>query len=219
MLEEHDLQYDRTAYLRQRDDDAMTVSTAFAGTKTEGPPDDYFNQRRAAYLAHGTPGTTPGDVELPYELSRMPTTNSMGSQENLIQYPPRYASPTQRGHHPNLSQQSFDSSFNQNGSYQAQDAQHQQYGGQEVMAHNAYRAESPGPPRFDARAGAGGAQYGAGAAPYGSGHRPQFSNEGPTSPPRSRAASPLGSEGGRGSEREYAPLALDDEGKVDFRRG
>ncbi|KAM0747717.1 DUF221-domain-containing protein [Meredithblackwellia eburnea MCA 4105] len=97
MLEEHDLQYDRTAYLRQRDEDAMTVTTAYAGAKSEaGPGDDYFNQRRREYLKHGVMGSgspmqTPGTDDLPYELSRMPTAES---QENLIQYPPRYGSPS-----------------------------------------------------------------------------------------------------------------------------
>ncbi|KAI5480148.1 hypothetical protein MNV49_001808 [Pseudohyphozyma bogoriensis] len=110
MLESHDLAYDRAAYLRQRDEDAMTVSTAaaFAGKETGGPPGgDYFEQRRQQYLNHGPDfmsrdAQTPDD--LPVELSRMPTGEST---ENLIPtYPPRYGSPQARHAH-NFSQHSF----------------------------------------------------------------------------------------------------------------
>jgi hypothetical protein len=123
MLETHDLAFDRNAYLRQRDEDAMTVSSANAlgGTKAAEGGDDYFNQRRAEYLKNGaaggrdspfggrdspyeggrdspfgTPLHTPDD--LPFELSRMPahSTNSPSSStEQLIQYPPSYSSPQQ----------------------------------------------------------------------------------------------------------------------------
>ncbi|KAK4699727.1 calcium permeable stress-gated cation channel, partial [Phenoliferia sp. Uapishka_3] len=211
MLEAHDLQYDRTAYLRQRDEDAMTVSTAFAGTKTEGPPDDYFAQRRANYLAHGTPGAgspgaTPADVDLPYELSRMPTKMSSESTDNLISYPPRYTSPVGgRGHHPNLSQQSFDSSFG--GHHQEVIASQQQ----QYYPHPPNRQDS-----YESIVGPGGTR----GPPGGAFHRQMPSQnsaeyDGGASSPPGRVASPLGGDTRR---RSYAPLSLDDDGKVDFRK-
>lgn len=101
MMEAHDLAFDRHAYLtgRHLDDDTMTVSTATPfetkHSKENGDEADYFNVRRQDYLNRGAQAqTTDG---LPYELSRMPTNNTMGSQENLIQaYPPQYSSPPQQ---------------------------------------------------------------------------------------------------------------------------
>lgn len=94
-MEAHDLTFDRNAYLQQRDEDAMTVSSAAPFTGTKGPNDDYFNARRQDYMNRGPHAVqTPDD--LPYELSRMPTTNSISSTDNLIQYPPQYTSLSSR---------------------------------------------------------------------------------------------------------------------------
>ncbi|KAK4051504.1 hypothetical protein OIO90_004718 [Microbotryomycetes sp. JL221] len=113
MLEQHDLMLDRQAYLAQRDEDAMTVSSAAILGQNKAlesgiDDDDYFSQRRAEYMKHGavhggsvvTPGAnaygtpigTPDD--LPFELSRMPQGSA--STEQLIQYPPSYSSPQSR---------------------------------------------------------------------------------------------------------------------------
>ncbi|GAA5908026.1 hypothetical protein JCM5296_004359 [Sporobolomyces johnsonii] len=125
MMDAHDLAVDRMAYLRERDDDAQTVTTAMTGHPARGgSTDDYFSARRAEYLKHGanlsrssTPFNPGTPDELPYELQRMPTfdnTSPNASTENLIQYPPVYSSPPQlsrgsprMGHQPNLSQSSF----------------------------------------------------------------------------------------------------------------
>lgn len=109
LLESHDLTMDRGTYLRQRDEDEQTVSTAMGmGAKSPstmgrgGSNDDYFNARRADYLNKGAYGQTSDG--LPYELRRTDTqatgvtTPGAGamvassSQENLIQYPPMYNS-------------------------------------------------------------------------------------------------------------------------------
>lgn len=167
MLETHDLAFDRNAYLRQRDEDAMTVSSANAlgGTKAAEGGDDYFNQRRAEYLkngAHGgrespfggrdspygggrdspygTPLQTPDD--LPFELSRMPvhSTNSPSSStEQLIQYPPSYSSPQQ------LHQQRGRGHAPQNSSISSQVSLEQYYGQQRDMQaqHAAYHQYAP----------------------------------------------------------------------------
>ena len=109
-MEAHDLAFDRNAYLDQRDEDAQTVSSAAPFTGTKGPTDDYFNARRQDYMNRGPHAAqTPDD--LPYEISRMPTTNSMSSTENLIQYPPQYTSPQQDpryGSRPSFEQPSYD---------------------------------------------------------------------------------------------------------------
>lgn len=97
MMEEHDLAFDRDAYLAERDDDTMTVSTApmYTGGKTPSKEQgDYFNARRQDYLNRGaTPQTTD---ELPDELQRMPINERFDtSTDNLIQrpsYPPQYSS-------------------------------------------------------------------------------------------------------------------------------
>lgn len=87
MLEAHDLAVDRSQYLRERDEDEMTISTATALGRRQGPQsvagteaDDYFSGARAEYLKHGmypsqssspfNPGTPD---ELPVELQQMPT--------------------------------------------------------------------------------------------------------------------------------------------------
>lgn len=87
MLEAHDLTVDRAQYLREREEDEMTISTATALGRRAGPQsvagtdvDDYFSDARAEYLKHGVhpsqsstpfyPGTPD---ELPSELQRMPT--------------------------------------------------------------------------------------------------------------------------------------------------
>ncbi|BGP43319.1 hypothetical protein JCM10450v2_007469 [Rhodotorula kratochvilovae] len=96
MLDAHNLEVDRHAYLRQRDDDEATVTTAAAlGRHARGPgsvadssawggegdAEGYFAARRQEYLKHGAgagsragspfnPGTPD---ELPLELQRMPT--------------------------------------------------------------------------------------------------------------------------------------------------
>ncbi|GAA5827661.1 hypothetical protein JCM11251_001775 [Rhodosporidiobolus azoricus] len=125
MMEQHDLAIDRNAWLRERDEDTMTVTTAMdraAGTPGPGSTvggDDYFNSRRAEYLKHGanmSRSSTPFDAGtpeelLPLELQRMPTLGGEDAQftggygtpnastENLIQtqYPPQYSSPQGRG--------------------------------------------------------------------------------------------------------------------------
>ncbi|KAK4049970.1 hypothetical protein OIV83_003794 [Microbotryomycetes sp. JL201] len=126
MLEQHDLMLDRNAYLAQRDEDAMTVSSAAILGQNKAlesgyEDDDYFSQRRAEYMKHGAnrygsqAGTPGGDAllgndgspygtpigtpdDLPHELSRMPqSTNSpSASTDQLIQYPPSYSSPQSR---------------------------------------------------------------------------------------------------------------------------
>lgn len=94
MIDAHNLEVDRTAYLRQREDDEATVTTAAAlGQHRRGPgsvagssafggtvDDDYFSARRAEYLKSGavaSRSTTPFNPgtpdELPFELQRMPT--------------------------------------------------------------------------------------------------------------------------------------------------
>ncbi|BGP19976.1 hypothetical protein JCM10213_006753 [Rhodosporidiobolus nylandii] len=122
LMEAHDLEVDRNAWLRHRAEDEMTVTTSadLAGRRTPGPGsvagDDYFNARRAEYLKHGADmsrsntsfiPSTPDEELLPLELQRMPTYqdgsdavfNRVGtpneSTENLIQpvYPPQYSSP------------------------------------------------------------------------------------------------------------------------------
>ncbi|GAA6011585.1 hypothetical protein JCM10207_002668 [Rhodosporidiobolus poonsookiae] len=139
MMAEHDLSVDRNAWLRERQDDEVTVTTAMdlrtPGAGPGGAPgggNDYFAARRAEYLKHGanmSRSSTPFDAGtpeelLPLELQRMPTAtggndafyNGGGtpnqSTENLIQYPPQYTSPSQRGspqlgHRANFSQSSF----------------------------------------------------------------------------------------------------------------
>ncbi|GAA5905515.1 hypothetical protein JCM6882_004773 [Rhodosporidiobolus microsporus] len=127
MMEQHDLAVDRNAWLRERDEDAMTVTTAMDFARTPGTPgpgsvaggDDYFAARRAEYMKHGanmSRSSTPFDAGtpeelLPLELQRMPTLagedaqftggygTPNGSTENLIQaqYPPSYSSPQGRG--------------------------------------------------------------------------------------------------------------------------
>ncbi|KAM0786205.1 hypothetical protein ACM66B_007009 [Microbotryomycetes sp. NB124-2] len=101
MLEQHDLMLDRNAYLAQRDEDAMTVSSAAILGQNKAlesgyEDDDYFSQRRAEYMKHGAgrygsqAGTPGGETllgqgggspygtpvgtpdDLPHELSRMP---------------------------------------------------------------------------------------------------------------------------------------------------
>ncbi|SCZ94465.1 BZ3500_MvSof-1268-A1-R1_Chr12-2g03916 [Microbotryum saponariae] len=114
LLEESQLAFDRNAYLHQRDEDAMTISSATqlqaspgtgpgmgpgaAGRYVDGG--DYFNTRREQYLQHGASkngsplGTPIDDMDVPNELSRMPTGGTMGpnsSTDQLIQYPPSYA--------------------------------------------------------------------------------------------------------------------------------
>jgi len=90
LLEAHDLQFDRSAYLRQRDEDAMTVTSAgpLASVRGVGPAsaeDDYFAQRRKEYMegagSEYLAARTPGLDDLPEELARMPTN---GSTEQLI---------------------------------------------------------------------------------------------------------------------------------------
>ncbi|GAA5989842.1 hypothetical protein JCM10908_002342 [Rhodotorula pacifica] len=87
MLEAHDLAIDRTQYLRERDEDEMTISTATALGLRKGPQsavgteaDDYFSDARAEYLKQGmypsqssTPFVPGTPDELPLELQRMPT--------------------------------------------------------------------------------------------------------------------------------------------------
>jgi len=92
MIDAHNLEVDRGAYLRQRDEDEATVTTAAAlGQHRRGPgsvagssafggtgDDDYFSARRAEYLKTGASRSTtpynPGTPEeLPFELQRMPT--------------------------------------------------------------------------------------------------------------------------------------------------
>lgn len=119
MLEAHDLAVDRTQYLREREDDEMTISTAVALGRRPGPQsvagtevtDDYFSGARAEYLKQGAsasqsstpfyPGTPD---ELPLELQRMPTfddaapellygldqANPNQSSEQLISPTPAY---------------------------------------------------------------------------------------------------------------------------------
>ncbi|GAA6005269.1 uncharacterized protein JCM10292_005362 [Rhodotorula paludigena] len=90
MMEAHDLEIDRAAYLRQRDEDEVTVTTAAAlghirttpGSVAGFEGDDYFDTRRAEYLKHGATysrSSTPfkdGDGDLPLELQRMPTSDA-----------------------------------------------------------------------------------------------------------------------------------------------
>ncbi|GAA6058859.1 hypothetical protein JCM10212_002803 [Sporobolomyces blumeae] len=113
MMEAHDLTVDRMAYLRERDDDAQTVTTAmtpgFSGQSQRGASvDDYFGQRKAEYLKHGAsrsmvsvsdPFATPDD--LPFEFRQMPLHPAddppNASTENLLAYPPSYSSPPQGG--------------------------------------------------------------------------------------------------------------------------
>ncbi|GAA5853364.1 hypothetical protein JCM9279_005766 [Rhodotorula babjevae] len=95
MIDAHNLEVDRGAYLRQRDEDEATVTTAAAlGQHRRGPgsvagssafggtvDDDYFSARRAEYLKTGASRSTtpynPGTPEeLPFELQRMPTFDS-----------------------------------------------------------------------------------------------------------------------------------------------
>ncbi|BGP27561.1 DUF221 domain containing protein [Rhodotorula toruloides] len=123
MMEAHDLTVDRAAYLREREEDEMTISTAFNNrAHRPGAPsvagtdvDDYFGNRHAEYLKHGAamsrsgkpfnPGTP---EELPEELQRMPTyddqtpgsyfgmdgrTTPNASTDNLIQQAQPYQYP------------------------------------------------------------------------------------------------------------------------------
>ncbi|GAA6040001.1 hypothetical protein JCM8097_002661 [Rhodosporidiobolus ruineniae] len=137
LMEQHDLAVDRNAWLRERDEDAMTVTTApMLGGHGGGPGSvggaDEFAAKRAEYLRHGahmsrssTPfiGTPEEELRDPYEMQRMATIGGddarfdgagtpNASTENLIQYPPQYSSPQGRGsprmgHKPNFSTSSF----------------------------------------------------------------------------------------------------------------
>ncbi|GAA6054811.1 hypothetical protein JCM3770_007446 [Rhodotorula araucariae] len=95
MLDAHNLEVDRFAYLRQRDDDEATVTTAAAlgrhargpgsvadssawGGDADGGAEGYFAARREQYLKHGTsragsPFAPATPDEIPLELQRMPT--------------------------------------------------------------------------------------------------------------------------------------------------
>lgn len=99
MLDEHNLQYDRVAYLRQRDDDEQSISTALG---PGGGKEDYIMAgRRADYLRNGpastigrfttdSPGATPADELGGFDFGRVHTNQS---QDALISYPPSYATP------------------------------------------------------------------------------------------------------------------------------
>lgn len=208
MLESHDLAFDRNAYLRQRDEDAMTVSSANAlgGIKSEAGH-DYFDQRRAEYLKNGAPGAPGGrnspygsgrdspfgtppmhtpEGDLPYELSRMPTHNGStqspyGSTEQLIQYPPSYTSPQ----HQQQQRGRGHAPQMSGGSQVSLD----QYYGQQQPAYNYPPQGSYGPPPHVIHAQAPmpppGASFGMPA-------------RGTPSPPRTRPASP-------GAARAYSP--------------
>ncbi|GAA5846360.1 hypothetical protein JCM5353_005262 [Sporobolomyces roseus] len=129
MMEAHDLTVDRMAYLRERDEDAQTVTTAMTGL-TPGYPgqpqrgesvDDYFGVRRAEYMKHGASKSTASGMgtpdELPFEFRQMPMDDPPNaSTENLLTYPPSYSSPSQHQpygrvtvpmHRSNLSQTSL----------------------------------------------------------------------------------------------------------------
>lgn len=123
MLRERDLEYDRTQYLRERDDDQLSISTAAklapsrkgstmpgdatpGGTSVAG--DDYFAMRKEHYLRHGATasmgslaptavGMNAAANDSSYELAELkqiPTHHSGASQERLLAYPsPRYGGP------------------------------------------------------------------------------------------------------------------------------
>ena len=63
MLESRDLEYDRTAYLQGRDEDAVSISTgtvlsaAIGGGAKQQKEGDYFEARRQEYYAGGVGGT------------------------------------------------------------------------------------------------------------------------------------------------------------------
>ncbi|GAA5914365.1 uncharacterized protein JCM6883_003166 [Sporobolomyces salmoneus] len=129
MMEAHDLTVDRMAYLRERDEDAQTVTTAMTGFtpgtqygQRNGSVDDYFDAKRADYLRHGASQSVVSGLEtpdeLPFELRQMPVDDPLNaSTENLLAYPPSYSSPPQQQqaygrsgtpmHRSNLSQSSF----------------------------------------------------------------------------------------------------------------
>lgn len=129
MMEAHDLTVDRMAYLRERDEDAQTVTTAMTGFtpgvhhgQRGGSVDDYFDAKRAEYMRHGASRSVVSGLgtpdELPFELRQMPVDDPINaSTENLLAYPPSYSSPPQlqQGygrssapmHRSNLSQSSF----------------------------------------------------------------------------------------------------------------
>ncbi|GAA6019485.1 hypothetical protein JCM11491_000973 [Sporobolomyces phaffii] len=130
MMEAHDLTVDRMAYLRERDEDAQTVTTAMTGftpgaqqPSRGGSVDDYFGAKRAEYMKHGASRSTASALdtpdELPFELRQMPHDSDPpnASTENLLSYPPSYSSPPQQQpfygrsmtpmHRSNLSQTSF----------------------------------------------------------------------------------------------------------------
>jgi hypothetical protein len=138
LMEQHDLSVDRGAWLRERDEDAMTVTTAMGldrrtpggGPQSVAGGDDYFEAKRTEYLRHGnnnfSTASAQYDAGTPDELERIPTfggddarfNGAVGpneSTENLIaSYPPQYSSPRGRGspqfgHKPNMSASSFGS--------------------------------------------------------------------------------------------------------------
>ncbi|GAA5992952.1 hypothetical protein JCM5350_003057 [Sporobolomyces pararoseus] len=134
MMEAHDLTVDRMAYLRERDEDAQTVTTAMTGftpgvqhAQRGGSVDDYFDAKRAEYMRHGANRSVASGLEtpdeLPFELRQMPVDDPMNaSTENLLSYPPSYTSPPQQQqlygrsstpmHRSNLSQSSFTNGMN-----------------------------------------------------------------------------------------------------------
>ncbi|GAA5973539.1 hypothetical protein JCM11641_007107 [Rhodosporidiobolus odoratus] len=100
LMEAHDLTVDRHAWLRSREEDEMTTTTAMdiARRGTPGPGsvaggDDYFAARRAEYLKEGaemsrsntsyTAGT-PDEELLPLELQRMPTYGPDGGSDGAF---------------------------------------------------------------------------------------------------------------------------------------
>lgn len=138
LMEQHDLSVDRSAWLRERDEDAMTVTTAMgldrrtpgSGPLSQAGGDDYFDAKRAHYLQHGNnnysnssaryPAGTPDELErvgtIGGDDARFSGAGPDESTENLIpaSYPPQYSSPRgrgspQSGHKPNMSTSSFGS--------------------------------------------------------------------------------------------------------------
>ena len=93
MLESRDLEYDRTAYLQGRDEDAVSISTgtvlsaAIGGGAKQQKEGDYFEARRQDYYAGGVGGTpfeddgyygangTPGDAQ--YEMKAFESTEQL----------------------------------------------------------------------------------------------------------------------------------------------
>lgn len=117
MLDSHELAFDRGAYLRERDEDAQTVSSAAQtpfshhGSKNGGLGDDYFNMRGQDYANRSAYAQTADDLPYEMQLRPRPTLSHapQGSTDNLIQYPPRWDEPPPPSFDPNYSQQSFES--------------------------------------------------------------------------------------------------------------